>query len=102
MSLAARDQEQNKEPSMSEKIPETLDEAVRQVGQHIDSCRAAGIEWVPNEPLPEPGPAPGPVRPAVSLPLASAEPALQTSLFATAPVEAPTGDSDQRRQELAL
>ncbi len=59
----------------------------RQLAQHIASLRAAGVEWVPHEPLPEP----------VASPVAA-----QTSLFTAAAPAAPAGDAEQRRQALTV
>jgi DNA polymerase len=85
---------------MSEKPPETVDDVIRQVAQHLDSHRGAGIEWIANVPLPEIKPDPAPLS---SLPvIATPSPAIQTSLFAAAPAEAaPSTAVEQRRQELA-
>lgn len=88
---------------MSENKPETPADIARQLARHVDSLRAAGVEWVPgSEPLPT-VPAPAVQQPASPLlPLSPpAEPAaLQPALFtAAAPVAAPP-DGDQRRQAL--
>ncbi|MFO0845380.1 MAG: uracil-DNA glycosylase [Gemmataceae bacterium] len=67
----------------------TPDDVARMLGQHLDSLRAAGVEWGPSGQggaLPLPTVAAGPV---------------QTSLFASAAeAAAPAGDLDQRRQAL--
>jgi DNA polymerase len=82
---------------MSENTPETPDDLARQLAQHVESYRAAGIEWAPSAPLPEVKPTP------LSLPVTTAAvSAVQTALFATAPIEAPLGDLEQRRRELDL
>src|SRR4051794_39059330 len=98
---------------MSEKPPPTPGDIARQLAQHLDSLRGAGIEWVPSAPLPEVRPvAPPPTLatpaprsltlPTVA-PAPSAEPALQTSLFAVAAPnsDAPLGDLEQREKALA-
>jgi DNA polymerase len=87
---------------MSREHPDPADPA-QQLRQYIDSCRAAGIEWVPQAPLPEvvpatPSPAAGPS--ATPPPLV-----LQTSLFAAAPADtAERGqpDEERRRHELTV
>jgi uracil-DNA glycosylase family 4 len=86
---------------MAEETPPTPAEVERQVRQHAESLRAAGVEWLPNAPLPpaqraEPRPVPLPV-------VEAAPPALQPSLFASGG-EAPAGGDltpEQRCQELA-
>ena len=88
---------------MSDKPPETPDDLIRQLTQHIDSLRAAGLEWVPTAPLPE-------VQPSPSLPAASPLPMapvdaspVQVSLFVASSADAPAADDpEQRRRELAL
>jgi DNA polymerase len=84
---------------MSETLPETVEDVIRQVAQHLDSHRGAGIEWLPNVPLPETEPAAA----VASLPVISTPaPAIQTSLFSAAPADAAVpADVEQRRQELA-
>jgi DNA polymerase len=85
---------------MSDKAPETVEDIIRQVAQHLDSHRGAGIEWIANVPLPEIKAAPAA---HTSLPMIeTAAPAIQTSLFAAAPADpAMPADLEQRRQELA-
>jgi uracil-DNA glycosylase family 4 len=80
---------------MPDNIP-NLDDLARQAAQHIDSLRAAGVDWLPNEPLPEPKAAP---TATVSLPVT--EPAgVQTSLFAGTATPAAELTVEQRKQEL--
>jgi DNA polymerase len=73
-------------PEQPEPTPANVD---RQVRQHLDSLRAAGVYWLPaSSPTPELTP--------------QAEATMQPSLFATAG-EAPTqGGIEQRRQELTV
>src|SRR5687768_5450940 len=89
---------------MTEKSPRTPDDIARQLLLHLDSLRAAGVEWAPNVPMPEIKPA-APVvaaRPAappaapVSVPLPTVPEAVQTSLFAAAGAVAPAGGVDER------
>ena len=71
---------------MPKKKPETPSDVARQLSQHIDSLRAAGVEFAP----------------AASHSAAVPLPTVQTSLFAQAPAAATeAGDGDQRRQALA-
>src|SRR5262245_48512257 len=86
----------------------TPEEIAQQLQQHIDSLRAAGVEWTPSAPLPEIKPvAPGPAArtpappPATSVPLPTVPDAstVQTSLFASA-VE-PTAQAGSAEQRLA-
>lgn len=62
------------------------DDIARMLGQHIDSLRAAGVEWASGGP---------PEKVPVSLPTVA-----QTALFTSAEAPAPAGDLDQRRQAL--
>jgi DNA polymerase len=65
---------------MSDERPPTPADVERQVRQHAESLRAAGVEWLPNAPLPPPQriePPRGPM-PTVEAPA----PALQPLLFA--------------------
>jgi DNA polymerase len=88
-----------------------------QLAQHIDSLRAAGVEWVPAADDPPPpalgasegkktraekaandNPPPRPAEPAVMLPSP-----VQTALFTAAPAASPApGDVEQRRHALTL
>jgi DNA polymerase len=85
---------------MPQRAPESVEDLIRQVAQHLDSYRGAGIEWIANVPLPEIEP---PVLASASLPvIATPGPAIQTSLFSAAtPDAAAITDVEQRRQELA-
>jgi DNA polymerase len=91
---------------MSEQPPPTPEDLARQLGQHIDSLRSAGVDWVPTAPLPARSPAT--VAPSVALPVTAASAAtpdagVQTSLFAAAPAGAPPAeDAGQRRHELTV
>lgn len=68
---------------MADKPPPTPADAARQLAQHFDSLRAAGVEWTSK---------------AASLPVV--EPAVQTSLFAAAPAAPATDDLAHRQQAL--
>src|SRR5262245_31311572 len=74
---------------MSAKNPETPADLARQLAQHVDSLRAAGIEWAPTAPLPPP---------TSSSTLA---PALVQTSLPVAPSPVPD-DAEQRRQALSL
>jgi DNA polymerase len=76
------------------------EELTRQVRQHLESLRTAGVEWLPTRgPAPAPAPSAAPERPAPSRPEpAPARPTL--TLFDPPPPAEPS--LDQRRQELAL
>src|SRR6516225_12425654 len=69
--------------------PTPLDPA-RQLRQHLDSLRAAGVHWLPAN-----VPAPDDNTPA-------AEGTTQRSQFAAAGAPAPEGDAESRRRELTL
>ncbi|HEY7428328.1 MAG TPA: uracil-DNA glycosylase [Gemmataceae bacterium] len=75
---------------MSERPEETPSDPARQLRQHLDSLRAAGVHWLPAH-----APAPAENTPA-------AEPTAQLSLFAAAGGPAPDGDVEQRRHELTV
>jgi uracil-DNA glycosylase len=75
---------------MSEQPKETPPDPARQLRQHLDSLRAAGVHWLPAH-----APAPAENTPA-------AETTVQLSLFAAAGAPAPDGDIEQRRQELTV
>src|SRR5262249_37124611 len=75
---------------MSEQPEETPSDPARQLRQHLDSLRAAGVHWLPAH-----APAPAENTPA-------AEPTVQLSLFAAAGAPAPDGDGEQRRHELTV
>lgn len=92
---------------MPEQPPETPADVARQLAQHIDSLRAAGVEWVPASALPETPPAPRTATPssrlAVPISATPAPLAAQTTLFAAAPAEpVVAGDGEQRRQALTV
>jgi DNA polymerase len=91
---------------MSDKPPPEPEDLARHLGQHIDSLRAAGIDWVPTAPLPASAPSSAATTVAASLaaaPTAATDAAVQTSLFATAPAgEPPAADAGHRRHELTV
>lgn len=70
---------------MSDKTTPGPTDVARQLAQHLDSLRAAGVEFAPAASTAQP------------LPL----PTVQTSLFAHAPMEAAPTDDDKRRAALA-
>jgi DNA polymerase len=88
---------------MSEVNRPTPEQLARLARQHLDSLRAAGLEWLPTAPLPEPSaeplPAPAPllVRAAVARSLFD-EP--ETPEPASVPTPALSLTPEQRRQEL--
>jgi DNA polymerase len=94
---------------MSDKTPENPPDLARQANQHIDSLRAAGIEWIPAA---DPAtfvtvpPAPSLESPPEAQARVEAPPAVpvaaQTALFAAAASTAPAGDAEQRRHSLTL
>ena len=66
---------------MAKKQPDTPADVARQLGQHVESLRAAGVEFAPAAP------------PPTAVPL----PTVQTSLFAQATASpAAVGDAEQR------
>lgn len=79
---------------MSETPRPTADELARQARQHLESLRAAGVEWLPNAPLQAAvPPSPSPVTSATPAP----------SLFAAeAATAAPVLPAEQRRHALEL
>jgi DNA polymerase len=89
---------------MSEETPLTPEEFARQARQHLDSLRAAGVEWLPAAPPP----ATPPARPKLAAAARAAEvPAPEPVFTPTLPGllggETPQGLSlDRRRQELQL
>src|SRR5262249_52946129 len=97
-------------PVPNPEMPPTPEELSRQARQHLDSLRAAGVEWLPTAPLPAPVvPVQPPARPApaVSQPAAvAAEPvpaAVEAvSLFAADENPAAALTLEQRRQALAV
>jgi DNA polymerase len=68
--------------------PAPIDPA-RQLRQHLDSLRIAGVHWLP-------------ARPVVSEPASTGGAAVQPSLFAAANEPVPEGGAEQRRQELTV
>ncbi len=79
---------------MPEEQPLTPEQLGRQARQHLDSLRAAGVEWLPNAPLP---------AVSVSAPPAEAPAPVQRSLrvLGEAPAAAEALSPDQRREALA-
>jgi DNA polymerase len=77
------------------------DELARQARQHLDSLRAAGVEWLPNEPLPAVVAAPP--APATSLPVLNDAPVVQRPLLGLeeAPPARAALTPEQRREALA-
>ncbi|HEY7330898.1 MAG TPA: uracil-DNA glycosylase [Gemmataceae bacterium] len=61
----------------------------RQVRQHLDSLRTAGVYWLPDQPVTQES---GPVSSGT----------MQTSLFASGGETPPQGDGEQRRHELTV
>src|SRR5207248_2611881 len=84
-----------RERPMSEASPPTPPDLLRQLRQHLESLRAAGVDWLPSAPVPEASP-PAPAAPG---------PAFQASLFsagkdlAARPADA---EGDKRRHELKV
>jgi len=85
---------------MSEQPPPDLDRIARQLAQHLDSYRLAGIEWVPNQTSPLPAPATAaPISPPVSaVPLPTVPVQPPASLFAPPSLATPVADSREQRQ----
>jgi DNA polymerase len=75
---------------MSEQPEPTPDDLARQVRQHLDSLRAAGVQWLPSHPAP------------VEEDAATTRGTVQSSLFAAASLPAPEGGGEQRRRELTV
>jgi uracil-DNA glycosylase family 4 len=75
---------------MADPSEETPLDPVRQLRQHMDSLRIAGVHWLPAN-----APAPAEDTPAV-------QPTAQLSLFAAAGAPQSDGDSEQRRRELTV
>lgn len=74
---------------MPEQVEPTPDDLTRQLRQHLDSFRTAGVYWLPASPPPaEPEP--------------RAEAAIEPSLFAATDAPPPQGDFEQRRHELIV
>jgi uracil-DNA glycosylase len=83
-------------PEQPEPAPADL---ARQLRQHLDSLRAAGIHWLPAAP-PSPLPQVGGVRGGELAP--PSEATIQGALFAAPDAVAPQGGIEPRRQELTL
>jgi uracil-DNA glycosylase family 4 len=73
-------------PEQPEPTPADLG---RQLRQHLDSLRAAGVFWLPNQ---------SPAQETASV----GEGTVQASLFASVGETPPQGDSEQRRRELTV
>lgn len=94
---------------MAEASRFTPEELTRQVRQHLDCLRSAGVEWLPNLPLPEQQPGPETVTqqplaaPKLALPdgRGSADQEESSSMFEHLEKPAPLSH-DQRRHELTL
>jgi DNA polymerase len=76
------------------------EELAEQLRKHLDSLQRAGVEWIPNGPLPLP-------VPAAAKPKVESEPVYQSSLFSEVshPTSPSSGEGDtpeQRRHELTL
>jgi DNA polymerase len=92
---------------MSEGVPTSRDELSRQARRHLESLRAAGVEWLP---LGEPD-APSPAQPAATRPAENSAPPARAAaaeevrpamdLLAEEPVKT-VRTLDQRRQELKV
>jgi DNA polymerase len=81
---------------MSEQSWQTPGELARQLREHLDSLRSAGVEWLPSAPPPS-GPAP-----AAPPPVHQAGPALQSALFAPEPVRGAGENVQERARELTV
>jgi DNA polymerase len=89
---------------MSADPQRSRDDLARQVGQHLDSLRAAGVEWLPRSKQPLLIAEPPSAQPE-AVPEAPQAPAVQLGLpFGTEPDAVGTGELnlDQRRHELQL
>jgi DNA polymerase len=83
---------------MADSPPPSPEELARQLGQHVQSLQAAGVQYVPRR-----GEAPARLAPAQSQAGEQAGPVLQPSLFDTSLAEAPAADGpEQRRHELTV
>src|SRR5690348_12863850 len=80
---------------MSESPDPTPADLNRQLRQHLDSLRAAGVHWLPANP-----PSPPPLVAGEPEPRAEAK--IQPSLFAPASEPPTQGDLEQRRHELTV
>jgi DNA polymerase len=81
---------------MAKRSPPTPEEMARQAQQHIESLRAAGVEWAGRSPPPAPI-EPEPARPSGALFAGLVEEAPEPKIEA-----APELDIDQRRRELTV
>jgi DNA polymerase len=88
---------------MANEKPDPPIDPAQQVRQHLDSLRAAGVEWAPVAPPFAPTPAPA-APPAERRQLESPGSVVQTGLFGTVPVAVPSenGDEENRRRELTV
>src|SRR5206468_893981 len=81
--------------TMSDEAPQVPPDLARQLRQHLDSLRAAGVSFLPTAPLPAPEgpapPAPAPTLPASHLPAAT-----------SAPPPPADDDVEKRLQELTV
>ncbi|MBV9122475.1 MAG: uracil-DNA glycosylase [Planctomycetes bacterium] len=76
------------------------EEFTRQARQHLESLRAAGVEWLPWAPLPNPAPAPAPPAERPAPPMEKSE---GGELFGMpAEAEQPLGSLEERRQALQV
>jgi uracil-DNA glycosylase family 4 len=86
--------------SAKENIPEPeAADLTRQLRQHLDSLRAAGVYWLPATPPSSP-PQAGEMKGGGAA--ATAEPLIQPALFAAGGELPSQGDREQRRHELAV
>ncbi len=83
-------------PEQSEAVPTDL---TRQLRQHLDSLRAAGVYWLPTS-TPSSQTRAGEMKREASEP--SVEATIQRTLFAAAGGPASLGDQEQRRRELSV
>jgi uracil-DNA glycosylase family 4 len=78
---------------MSSNPPATPEEIALQLARHVESLRAAGVEWAPGAPPADAAP-PAPPRLAVT---GASLSVVQPSLFAAAPLPPAAGDSPEAR-----
>ncbi len=76
---------------MAEQPEQTAADLARQLRQHLDSLRAAGVRWLPAQAPAQPAPAP-----------AAGEGVTPPSLFAPMNEPASDGGAEQRRHELTV
>jgi DNA polymerase len=86
---------------MPDEAPLTPEQLARQARQHVESLRAAGVEWLPNAPLPAVVVTAPPA--ATSLPVLNEAPAIQRPLLGLdeAPSVGAALTPEQRREALA-